>query len=505
MPDFFWYIACMANIKFGTSGWRAVIAEDFTSANLLKVTHAVSSHVRDNQEYGFNGEEYRRSVNGTGRLPKNPTVVVGYDTRYLSEDFAKEVAEGLASDGITVLLSGSDVPTPVIAWAVMENSAVGGITITASHNPPEYNGFKWTPFWGGPAIPAVTDEIEAYAAVISNSAAVRRMPIQSALDTGIVEILDLHPGYVRQLSSLLDLKSIKKSGLRVAADSVYGTARTYLRPFLEKHGVAVAGLHEERDVLFGGRSPDTGEQSLRELRDIVLKKKLDLGLACDGDADRFGIIDSEGNWISPNDVLALLLEHLVKNRGMKGKVCRSLMTSHFVDAVARAHGLEMRETAVGFKYIGDLLRTGQYVIGGEESGGLSIAGHVPEKDGILACLLIAEMVACEKKPLGKILAQLHKKVGDFFNARVNLRLDEGTNMAQITDRLRLKPPLELAGSSVWRIDHTDGFKFIMKDGSWLGLRPSGTEPVVRIYAEASGRQKFEALLDAGKKIVKGRF
>ncbi len=491
----------MANIKFGTSGWRAVIAEDFTSANLLKVTHAVAAHVKNNHEYGFHGEEYRRWLKNCGCFPKMPLVVVGYDTRYMSEDFARETAEGLASEGITALLSKTEAPTPAVAWTVIKNRAVGGITITASHNPPHYNGFKWTPFWGGPAIPSITDDIEINLFNLNQTTAAKRMPLQTAIDNGLVELRDFQSDYLKQLASLLDLKKIKQAGLKIAVDSVYGTARSYLRPFLEAAGVSAFGLHEERDVLFGGSSPDTSEDNLKELRGLVLQKKLDIGLACDGDADRFGIIDSEGTWISPNEALGLLVEHLAKNKGMSGKVCRSLMTSHFADAVAKLYNLEVRETAVGFKYIGDLLRTGQYLIGGEESGGLSIMGHVPEKDGILACLLIAEMTAFEKKPLAEIRRRLHKKAGDFINARFNFRVENGMNMSEINSRLKHKPPLDLAGSSVWRIDHTDGFKFIMRDGSWLGLRPSGTEPVVRIYVEARTRLKFDALVKESRKIL----
>lgn len=485
------------------------MAEDFTSANLVKVAHCISYHIKSNADYGFGGEEYKRSVKNVRSAPKIPTVVIGYDTRYLSEEFAREAAEAFASNGISVILSDREAPTPSVAWAVMENSAVGGVTITASHNPWHYNGLKWTPFWGGPAIPAITNEIEAHTINISQTAASRRMPFQQAVDTGLVEMRDLRPGYIKQIFSLLDSKRIRKSGLKVAVDSVYGTARSYLRPFLEKLGVSVTGLHEERDVFFGGSSPDTSEETLGELKGLVLKKRLHLGLACDGDADRFGIIDSDGNWVSPNEVLGLVLEHLVKNRGMTGKVCRSVMTSHFVDAVAGSHGLKARETAVGFKYIGDLLRTGQYLLGGEESGGLTVNGHVPEKDGILACLLIAEMVAFENKPLGKIRQLLHKKVGEFVNVRINLRLEGKTSvpggMHAVTNRLRLRPPLELAGGSVWRIDQTDGFKFIMKDGSWLGLRPSGTEPVVRIYAEASNKARLDVLVNEGRKIVRGKW
>jgi phosphomannomutase len=494
------------NIKFGTSGWRAVIAEDFNVSSLRRVAHAAAEHVKENREYGYKGEEYLLSLRTAGKpAPKTAKIIIGYDTRYMSEDFARNAAESIAAEGITVVISSTEAPTPVVAWKVMSNFASGGVTITASQNPPHFNGLKWTPYWGGPALTEITADLEARAQGLTIAEVDKLIPFDHGVTAGIIKVEDFHPDYFRQLESLLDLGAIKKAGLKIAADSVNGAARTYLRPMLEKAGAKVTGLREERDVLFGGHSPDTGEETLKGLREAVVKGRLNLGLACDGDADRFGIIDSDGTWISPNLVLGLVLEHLVKNRGLKGKFVRSVMTSHFADAIARSHGLEVRETPVGFKHIGNLLRTGQYLLGGEESGGLSIMNHVPEKDGILACLLIAEMAAYERKPIKKILADLNKRVGTFVNSRVSLKLDRNINMDVLVERLRLNPPLNLAGSSVWRIDHTDGFKFIMKDGSWLGLRPSGTEPLVRIYAEAPSAQKTAALNEAGKKIMSGKF
>jgi len=494
------------NIKFGTSGWRAVIGEDFNVSSLRRVSHAAAEHVKENREYGYKGEEYLLSLHKAGKpAPKTAQIIIGYDTRYMSEDFAKNAAEAIAAEGITAVISNTEAPTPVVAWEVMRTSASGGVMLTASHNPPQYNGVKWTPYWGGPALTDITADLEARVQSLTIAEVDKHIPFEHGVTAGIIRVEDFHANYFKQLDTLLDLGAVKKAGLKIAADSVNGAARTYLRPMLEKAGAKVTGLREERDVLFGGHAPDTNEGNLTLLRDTVTKNKLNLGLACDGDADRFGIIDSDGTWIAPNLVLGLVLEHLVKNRGLKGKFARSVMTSHFADAIARSHALEVRETAVGFKHIGNLLRTGQYLLGGEESGGLSIMNHVAEKDGILACLLIAEMVAYERKPIKKILAELNKRVGNFINSRVNLKLDRNVNMDVLVERLRVNPPLNLAGSSVWRIDHTDGFKFIMKDGSWLGLRPSGTEPLVRIYAEAPTAQKTAALNEAGKKIMSGKF
>jgi len=498
----------MANntIKFGTSGWRARIADDFNVSNIRRVAHATALHIKENREFGFKGEEYRLHLEKKRTADsKTPLIVIGYDTRFYSEQAAGIVAEVFAFHGIASLLSHCEAPTPTIAWLVMKNNAIGGVTITASHNPPNYNGYKWTPFWGGPAIPEITNDIELRSLSVTNIMLGKYVKFDEAVSSNLIKIADFHKDYMDQIHKLIDLAALKKFKIKVAADSVNGTARTYLRPILEKAGVSVIGLREERDVYFGGHSPDTDAENLGLLRETVLKNRLDLGLACDGDADRFGIIDSQGNWIAPNTVLGLLLEHLVKNRGLKGKVARSVMTSHFVDSIAKYHGLETRETPVGFKYIGNLLRTGQYLIGGEESGGLSIQNHVPEKDGVLACLLMAEMVAYEKKPISKILAAINKNVGTFYNTRLNFHLSGKIDITSIVDRLSNKPPLTVANASVWRIDHTDGFKFVMKDGSWLGLRPSGTEPVVRIYAEAKDQKRLKEIVDSGKNIINGKF
>jgi phosphomannomutase len=495
------------NIKFGTSGWRAVIGEEFNLATLRRVAHAAAEHVKENREYGYKGEEFLLSLKKAGKpAPKTAKIIIGYDTRYMSEDFAKNAAEAIAAEGITAIISNSDTPTPVVAWEVMKNDASGGLMLTASQYQPHYSGVKWTPYWGGPAMPEITADLEARVQALTIAEVEKIIPYDHGVTAGIIMVKDFREDYFKQLESLLDMGAIKKAGLKIATDSVNGAARGYLRPMLERAGAKVLGLREERDVLFGGRAPDTGEENLKGLSEAVVKGKMHLGLACDGDADRFGVIDSDGTWISPNLVLGLALEHLAKNRGLKGKVARSVMTSHFTDAIAKSHGLEVRETAVGFKHVGNLMRTGQYLLGGEESGGLTIMNHVPEKDGVLACLLMAEMMAYERKPIKKILADLAKKVGSFTNTRLTLQLDKNVHMEQLVERLKLNPPLSLAGAPVWRIDQTDGFKFIMKDGSWLGLRPAGiAEPTVRLYAEAADQKKIAALCEAGRKIAAGKF
>jgi phosphomannomutase len=490
-------------IKFGTSGWRSKIGENFNVVNLRRIALATASHIKENKKYGYNGEEYEHYLLSQKRKkPNYPFVVVGYDTRFFSEYAAKIVSEVLTYNGIHVIFSDTHAPTPTVAYLVMKYGCVGGITITASHNPPEYNGYKWTPFWGGPATVEITSDLEAR--VISCGEVVEKyMSFDAAVSSKLIRVMDFHKDYFSQIENIIDFDVIKSSKITVVCDSVYGTARTYLKALLLKHGIKAIGIRENRDVYFGGRSPDTDEENLGQLREEVLKNKADIGVACDGDADRFGIITSSGKWLSPNLVIALLYYHLIKNKKMSGGAVRSVMTSHMIDVIANSYGFKVRETPVGFKYIGEMLRSGEFVIGGEESGGLSIRGHVPEKDGILACLLAVEMIAYEKKSLDRIIADLESKFGRFYTKRVNFKIDESVDVSNVVERLKKDPPLKIASYSVWRIDHTDGFKFILKNGAWLGLRPSGTEPVVRIYAEARDKLLLDKLVEEGKNIVIG--
>ena len=491
-------------IKFGTSGWRGVVSDEFTFANVRKVAHAVAGSVKESTEVGYNSDDYRQFLRGTSPS-RVPTIVVGYDTRFLSEDFAHEIAAVFASDGIRTLFSKTDLPTPAAAWAVLDNKAVGGVMLTASHNPGQYNGFKWMPYWGGAAAPSITNDLERRVELLGDHS-VKAMSDERSSKESWTEIMDFRKSYFDQLESLLDVKAIRKAKLRVGVDAMHGSARLYLRPFLEERlGVEVVAINEDRDVLFGGRSPEPTPESLTALAEIVKKQKLSLGLSCDGDGDRFGILDAGGTYIPANDVLALAYEHLAANHKLQGKAGRSVMTSHFIDAVAKAHGCETRETPVGFKYLGELLRSGTFLIAGEESGGLSMRGHVPEKDGILACLLMLGLVAIGRKPLAAVRERLYKQVGAFHNTRLNYKMERVRQIIELEGRLKVKPPLELAGASVWRIDQSDGFKFILRDGSWLGLRSSGTEPVFRVYAEAHTPKRLQEMVDAGRKMLQGKF
>jgi len=476
----------MVKIKFGTAGWRAVISEEFTIGNVRLVTQAIANYVKG-QATGDKRE-----------------VVVGYDTRFMSENFAKVSSTVLAANGIRALVTTRDVPTPAFAYEILKRRALGGINFTASHNPPEYNGIKFSPAWGGPALPEITDAIEKNCALLmGGKSSVRDISWEKGREKGLIDYVDPRPEYIKRINELVNLEVIKRAKLKIGVDLLYGTGRDYLDAILKQAGCEVKVLHNWRDVLFGGSPPEPSSLYLEKLLKTVKEEKCDLGLATDGDADRFGIVDKDGTFISPNQVLALLLHHLVKTRNWKGVVARSVMTTSFVDAVARMHDIQVKETPVGFKYIAQVMRENGMVIGGEESGGLTIQGHVPEKDGILACLLIAEMVAFEGKSMGEILDSLYKKVGLFLSERINFHLQEN-EMEDLKVKLKKYLPKEIAGLRVENIVNLDGLKFMLADGSWLGIRLSGTEPVVRLYVEAHKDSNFEKLKEAGKSLIKGK-
>jgi phosphoglucomutase len=476
----------MANgkIKFGTSGWRGVIADDFTFNRVRTAVQAIADHLT------------------AGGL-KDKGVVVGYDTRFMSERFAAEAVKVLAANGIRSFLSNRDVPTPAVAFDIIRRKAAGGINFTASHNPWDYNGLKFSPAWGGPALPETTKDIETRANALGEKNTIPIMPMTDAKQKGMVEDADLRKYYLDDLRKKIDFDPIKKAKLKLAIDLLYGTGRDYLDSALRDAGCAVTVLHGQRDALFGGGAPDPSEENLAELSALLKKSRFDLGLAVDGDADRFGIMDHDGTYINPNQVLALVLDYLCRTRGWKGGAARSIATSHLVDAVAKKHGIEVYETGVGFKYIGDLLVQGKIIFGGEESAGMTIKDHVPEKDGILACLLVAEMVSSERKTIRDLLKRLYKEVGTILDGRVNIRLTEA-NRAEVNARLS-QPVSELGGLRVKGKKTTaDGTKYMLEDDSWVLMRASGTEPVVRVYVEAGSEEKVKELTEAGRKFILGQ-
>ena len=472
----------MIPIHFGTAGWRAIIAQDFTFKNLRVVTQSIVDYLKVEKLH-------------------HRQIIVGYDTRFHSENFARTVAEVLAANGVQVLLTQTDAPTPVISFEILQRKSAGAINITASHNPPEYSGVKFSTSWGGPALPEVTRYIEERCAVhLADTKPVPRMTLAEARKKKLVVDFDPAPHYLKHMRNLIDFNALKKAKLSVVCDVLYGTGRNYLDTLLLESGCKVTVLHNWRDALFGGHAPEPSRENLAELMATMKKQKAHLGVSTDGDADRFGIVDSDGSFLTPNEILPLALDHLMRTRQWKGVVARSVMTTHFLDAVAKMHDVELRETPVGFKYIAEVMLKDNFVLGGEESGGLTIKGHIPEKDGILACLLMAEVRAAAKKPLRQCLADLQKKVGAFYTQRLNLHLSP-EKMDALKEKLSTHPPTNIGEFSVRRIVDVDGFKFILKDQSWLGVRLSGTEPLIRLYAESDNEKKLSEIVAQGKKIV----
>ncbi|MBC8028946.1 MAG: phosphoglucomutase/phosphomannomutase family protein [Pyrinomonadaceae bacterium] len=464
-------------IRFGTSGWRAVIADEFTFAGVRSVTSAICSHFES-------------------RKPMDDLMIVGYDTRFLGEQFAEECANVISANAFRALLCDGPVPTPTISHVIRTQGAVCGINFTASHNPPQYNGMKLSTGDGAPALPEITRNVEQ---LIEGSISIPNSA-KAAGSEGL-QTFSARPGYLADLETKINFDLIAEAGGRYAYDPLWGTGRGYLDEALRSHGLEVTTIHDWRDVLFGGRSPEPEASHLEELREVVLSKGCVLGLATDGDADRFGVIDSNGSFITPNQLIALLFDYLVESRKWSGGAARSVATSHLVDRVAESRGLPLYETPVGFKFIGELINEDKIVIGGEESAGLSIKGHYPEKDGILACLLAAEAVASRGTSLTEQLNDLYARVGKLESGRIGVRLTTEL-METLGDKLK-QDPREIGGRRVERTNRIDGVKFIFADGSWLLMRPSGTEPVVRIYAESESAKDLEVLLEQGHKFLLG--
>lgn len=460
----------MVKIKFGTDGWRALMYDEFTVGPVRRVVQAIADYVR---RHG--GEERG--------------LVVGYDARFFSDRFAEEAARVLLANGIRVFTLPRDLPTPVVAFAVKQQAAFGAIMFTASHNPPEYNGIKFIPAYAGPATPEITGEIEAFLAGQSGEL----HPLEAKPEDGArLVAIDPVPAYLEHLAGLVDREAIARAGLHLIVDPMYGSGRGLLARFLGEY-CRVETIHDHRDPLFGGMMPDPQEANLAELRARVICAPNALGLATDGDADRFGIVDGDGTYLTPNQVIALLLFHLVRNRGWKGVVARTVATTHLIDRIAAAYGLATIETPVGFKYIGEAMRTKPVVIGGEESGGLSIRGHIPEKDGILACALAAEMRAVTGRSLIATLAELYREYGGAYTKRLDLHLPQEEKERLIRSFLE-DPPARVLGHEVVEVRRIDGLKCLLASGAWFLLRPSGTEALVRAYVEAPSVAERDALV-----------
>ncbi len=466
----------MTKISFGTSGWRAVMSDDFTFVNVKVCCQAIADYL------------HQEKLADRG-------VVVGHDSRFMGENFAAECCRVLAANDITAYLCDRETPTPVIAREIIARGRAGGINITASHNPPHYNGIKFSPAWGGPALPATTAWIAARANELLATSSYRETSLAEARKSGRLVSCDPRPFYLDDLKKKIDLEAISRAGLSVVIDPLFGTSRGYLDQILGEAAREIRVIHDWRDPYFGGRRPEPAAENLAELTHAVREHDAHLGLATDGDADRFGIIDRGGEFIEANIFLALAADYLLSERPWPGGLARSVATTHLLDRVAASYRRQLYETPVGFKFIGELLTQDAIVMGGEESAGLTIKGHVPEKDGILACLLAAEMVAKRGKTLGEQRDDLFSRIGPLYSRRVNLQLD--AEIRRTIGEVLSRPHDKIGDFTVEKINKTDGVKFLCGADRWLLIRLSGTEPVARLYAEAPSPAELEALISAG--------
>lgn len=461
----------MSEIRFGTDGWRAVIAEDFTYDNLRRVADAAGRVFAEERPGGL--------------------VVVGYDTRFEAQSFARAAAEVLASHGLRVAVSDRYLPTPALCWAVAHDSeAIGGVMLTASHNPAPYLGFKLRMSDGGASPVAFTERVEA--ALLPGPPTAR----------GSYGMVDLMSHYLKALGRLVDPEAISSAKLKVAVDPLYGAGQTYLAQTMRAFGVDVTEIHGERNPGFGGLHPEPIPPHIDELRALVRDSGLDAGFITDGDADRIGAADEHGEFVNPHRIICLVAQHLAEDKGMTGRIVKTLSTSVLVDRLAAHLGLEVVTTPVGFKWIYEEMVAGDVLIGGEESGGIGLPVHVRERDGLLMALMLAEMMAQRGRTLGELVSDLLAITGPMEYRRVDLRLAED-QMARFREAMGTLAPTALGDLEVREILRIDGVKFLLPDDAWVLLRTSGTEPLVRIYAEAPNMGVVDELLAAGQDLVTG--
>ena len=471
-------------IKFGTDGWRAVISDTFTFANLQLVSQAIADFVLDQA--------------GT----EQPEAVVGFDTRFLSDRYAVEVARVLAGNGIVAWLTRADAPTPSISYNVIYKKAVAGVMITASHNAPRYNGVKLKASYGGSASAQQGRLVERFLERNQEQARGPNMiDYQLGIERGLIRRFDPAWAYYEHLGQLLDVDVISAGELRVVADPMYGSGRGCFREFLSRTRTHLREIRGEMNPGFGGIHPEPIARYLTALVAAVQSDQADVGLATDGDADRIGALDSLGNFVDPHHIFALALRYLVEKRRWNGSVVKTVSTTMMVDRLAARYNLPLRETPVGFNHIADLMLREDVLIGGEESGGLSIKGHIPEGDGILMGLLLLEILADAGVPLHELIADLQATAGPACYTRRDLRLRQPIAKQEMVKRLTDGVPAHLNGQAVRQVDTQDGVKYRLADDSWMLIRPSGTEPVLRVYAEGPDQEAVDALIQVGRKLA----
>ncbi len=480
------------SIKFGTDGWRAVISEEFTFDNVRRVAQAIA-------------EKTLLDLSASGKSTP-PSMVVGFDTRFLSDRYAIAVAEVLAANGIQVWLTHADAPTPIVSYAIVDKHADGGVMITASHNPPRYNGIKLKAAYGGSASEKVAKAVEARIhANLTAQTQPRQMALETAQARGLVHRFDPFPAYEAHIRNLVDFECIRAARLNVAVDAMYGAGRLYFGQLLRDAGCTVTELRSEMNPGFNGIHPEPIAKHLQPLMDLMTEGDYQIGLATDGDADRIGLVDPTGRFIDPHGIMALLLEYLVNARGLRGSVVKTVSTTQMLNRLAARYDLPLHETPVGFNHISDWMLQEEVLLGGEESGGISMMGHIPEGDGILMGLLLVELVAAQGKSPGQLLGDLMKApdVGTFCYARLDQPV-RPFKKAELVHHLLHHAPRNLAGVPVADINDSDGVKFILDDNSWLLIRPSGTEPVLRIYAESRSDDQVQRLLQEGAQLAEAQ-
>ncbi len=480
-------------IHFGTDGWRGVISDTFTFHNLRLISQAIADAVAS--EDWLNGEADAEAP------PDRRRVVVGFDTRFLSDRYAVEAARVLAANGYRVHLTMADVPTPTLSFAVKHLGAIAGIMITASHNAPRYNGVKLKSTYGGSALPEQCRRVEVY--LNDNEARGRGpnlMDFEQARTAGLLERFNPTQAYYEHLRKLIDFDAITDHPMRVVVDSMFGSGRGLIKGILQGTGCEVFEVRSEMNPGFGGIHPEPIGRYLGALAGSIAAGHGQLGLATDGDADRIGAMDGRGQFVDAHRILALSLKYLVERRGWRGKVVKTISTTQMINRLGESYGLEVVETPVGFNHIADHILHDDVLIGGEESGGMTFRGHIPEGDGVLMGLLLLEMVSAFDAPLEELVSDLLAQVGPAHYARLDLRLARPVSKPRMVERLKMQAPPSIGGVDVSSVSSLDGVKYVLEDESWLLIRPSGTEPVLRVYAEASEPGMVEELLKYGRSL-----
>jgi len=469
-------------ITFGTDGWRGIIARDFTFDNVRICAQGTADYLK------------KSGMSARG-------LIIGYDTRFASEDFAAAVAEVTAANGIKTYLCDKATPTPVVSYGVLAKKAAGAIIITASHNPGAWNGFKYKDQYGSSAPDDITNEMIKAIDQILPKGPPERIPLEKAVGQGLVEQIDLAPVYIEQVNKLVDLPAIREAGFDIIIDSMYGAGLGYLKGMLQGGNSKVTEINGERNPLFPGMvRPEPIALNLKKLSSLIKGQGANVGLATDGDADRVGVIDEKGNFITPLQTFALLCLYLLETRGERGPLVKTITSSSMLDRLGELYHVPVFETTVGFKYVAPIMHAEDALIGGEESGGYGFRGHVAERDGILAGLYFLDFMLRTGKTPSELLALLYSKVGPHYYQRIDAEFP-AVERQTIINRLRDNPPESIEKVKVAKIDTADGFRYILEDNSWLLVRFSGTEPVLRIYAESSSDARVKKLLESGKKLA----